>query len=74
MKFDNKISIDGVAVIVTAIMAAMYMGHLNTVVENLQKSQAEQDSQIVQLNKSQSETTRQLAVVATMVNDMRKNP
>ena len=71
-KFEPKLSIDGVAIILAAIGAAIYMGRLDAMVIQLKQNDAAQQVQIVELSRSQGETTKQLAIVATMVNDMRK--
>ena len=71
-KFEPKLSIDGVAIILAAIGAAIYMGRLDAMVIQLKQNDAAQQIQIIELSHSQGETTKQLAIVATMVNDMRK--
>ena len=72
IKFEPKLSIDGVAIILAAIGAAIYMGRLDAMVLQLKQNDAAQQLQIIELSHSQGETTKQLAIIATMVNDSRR--
>ena len=72
IKFEPKLSIDGVAIILAAIGAAVYMGRLDAMVLQLKQNDAAQQLQIIELSHSQGETTKQLAIIATMVNDSRR--
>lgn len=73
MTFKPEISIDGVAIIVTAVMAAIWIGNLQATVATLKENDRMQSESIKELSVSQNETTRQLAVVAAIVGEINHN-
>jgi hypothetical protein len=70
-KFDNKISIDGVAVIIAAIGAVIWLGRLETRVCSLEATQIVQDQHIEAMAQREQETAQNLAYVTATVNAMK---
>ena len=70
IKFEPKLSIDGVAIILAAISAAIYMGRLDAQVVELKNNNNQQKLEIQRLTDSQGEITKNLAIVATQVSDI----
>lgn len=75
MKFENKISIDGIAVLTVAVTAALWMGNLDAKVNNLMSASAIRDGRIEKMTESQTALAISLAKVAEQVNTIdRKDP
>ena len=70
IKFEPKLSIDGVSIILAAIGAAIYMGRLDAQVVELKNNNNQQKLEIQRLTDSQGEITKNLAIVATQVSDI----
>jgi hypothetical protein len=66
-KFDNKISIDGIAILLAMVAACVWIGTLSQRVTFLEDNVAKQQQSLDKLTSNQNETTRLLAIIATKV-------
>jgi wobble nucleotide-excising tRNase len=73
MKFENKISIDGISVLVVAVTAAIWLGNLDAKVNNLTRDSEAAKVHIEKLSDNQSAIAASLSAIKTQVNTVDKN-
>jgi hypothetical protein len=71
MKFENKISIDGVAVIVAVVGASLWLGNIQAKVNQLGKDSDEAKVQVSKLSDNQVTLATSLVLVAMQVHDLK---
>lgn len=75
VKFNNQISLDGVAVLSVAVGAALWLGNLDAKVNNLSKDSEAAKTHIEKLAENQKDIAITLANIAAQVNTIdRKEP
>jgi hypothetical protein len=72
MKFENKISVDGLAVLTVAVTAAIWLGNLDAKVNNLTKDSDSAKIHIEKLSDNQTSLATSLAAIAAQVNTIDK--
>jgi hypothetical protein len=63
-KFDNKISIDGIAILLAMLGAAIWIGTLSQRVNQLEANDSKQQASIDRLAQTQNETSQVLAKIS----------
>ena len=73
MKFENKISIDGISVLVVAVTAAIWLGNLDAKVNNLIKDSEAAKVHVEKLSDNQAVIASSLAAIKAQINTVDKN-
>ena len=73
MKFENKISIDGISVLVVAVTAAIWLGNLDAKVNNLMRDSEAAKVHVEKLSDNQADIAASLAAIKVQVNTVDKN-
>jgi len=75
MKFENKISVDGIAVLTVAVSAAIWLGNLDAKVNALGAGAELSRQHIEKLSDNEARLSASLAGIAVQVNTIdKKNP
>ena len=73
MKFENKISIDGISVLVVAVTAAIWLGNLDAKVNNLTRDSEAAKVHVEKLSDNQAVIASSLAAIKAQINTVDKN-
>ena len=73
MKFENKISIDGISVLVVAVTAAIWLGNLDAKVNNLIRDSEAAKVHVEKLSDNQAAIAASIAAIKVQVNTVDKN-